>query len=310
MRVSADEPAETAAVVNWQAKRAEEDKKVPAPSQKLEAKTPPQVRTHQHETQFSSQGSKDAANPAAMFPQEAKNRQPGVNWSLEVAVRKPNLLARFFGKLLKKADSTTPADLVKEPMKKPTVKPAFERDAQLKVTRQPVPALPPPVVRESAKKNEWPSHPEKARREPLMFPGSDERRHPRATFGEHDFPSQAHGPAQFRAAHRRCKGSVEPATFPASESRLEQYFAPQSREASFEPMPTNWPELPDLPKVAAASFAWPGAAPLKQPSEFEAGPSNWWPELNDSPTKKEHSWRALMRSVQRLQRLEKEQRGY
>ena len=92
--------------------------------------------------------------------------------------------------------------------------------------------------------------------------------------------------------------------------RVEAKVVHRGGQTRLEPAETCWPELPALPMVAAASFTWPGAGRVKEIMDYEPAAANDWPVLAESSAKLEAGWRALLRSVERSQRLEREQRGY
>lgn len=91
-----------------------------------------------------------------------------------------------------------------------------------------------------------------------------------------------------------------------------------------DPSPTLWPDLPQSDQVTSATlwrelpdsevfaatgfFSQPVARPVA--SRFPETMPNSWPSLAPEPVTTDFNRRSLIRSLQRSQRLEKEQRGY
>jgi hypothetical protein len=113
---------------------------------------------------------------------------------------------------------------------------------------------------------------------------------------------------------RRSPARVEAAPSPVAENQPSADRWPSGLEIVSDPSPICWPELPQPGQLHTAAFSRPSVSNRSEQSSaqngFPANVPNWWPDFAPDPVAKEYNWRSLLRSVQRSQSLEKEQRGY
>jgi len=113
---------------------------------------------------------------------------------------------------------------------------------------------------------------------------------------------------------RHSPARVEAPPPPVAENQPSADRWPSGLEIVSNPLPICWPELPQPGQLHTAAFSRPSVTNRSEQSSaqngFPANAPNWWPDFAPDPVAKEYNWRSLMRSVQRSQSLEKEQRGY
>jgi len=164
--------------------------------------------------------------------------------------------------------------------------------------------------------SEWRRTQEKTVSAPTVFPGVDGSHADRASFTE--LPSQArltHLEPWFSEQHRSAAHSRHQSQFlPSrhSEALVDTgvNFLPKPRLDS-ERRSASWPELPSSIHQSSTSFAGHGFGQVAEEMNFaDTVPANCWPELDSDRGREEQTCRSLMRTVQRAQRRDREQRGY
>jgi len=160
---------------------------------------------------------------------------------------------------------------------------------------------------------EWHKAEEKIPSAPTVFPGRNGNHAVRASFVESQsqsrrtplesqFPEQR-GSIASSVNHRFFGQHSNPVAEP--DINFHEYRADSEWESA------SWPELPSSMHDTNISLSDRGLSHMAEATKFDAiGPANYWPELGADRNDKEQNWRSLIRTVQRSQRRDREQRGY
>jgi len=159
----------------------------------------------------------------------------------------------------------------------------------------------------------WHKAQEKTESAPTAFRGRNQNPAVRASFSE--LPSQtrlAHLESSFPERHGKIASSRDRSLFrrsfkPAAGPDINFH----GYRVDSEWQPSAWPELPSSMLHTSSSFSDHGLVQVAESTHFAATvPANRWPELGADRNAREQNWRSLMRTVQRSQRRDREQRGY
>jgi hypothetical protein len=240
--------------------------------------------------------------PVMTFPDGGNNVSGKVQWNPSLEEKK-GPLARFFGWIMK-APPVKAADKGRE-VPKPDGKPGSAQVLKFESN----------VLRSTKHQATW-ELPSRTAQVPLRFPKSASgQRKP----GSPDYAPKVPAPVKAgvgwgRQSRYQDSTRVQPLgdrdSAPIAQ-RTSPVVAHEERQAPPNASPLCWPELPSGRVKTATSFV-----DQKMPKEVTPGAividtvSNSWPELPTKRVTNEHNWRSVLRSIERRQQLEKEQRGY
>jgi hypothetical protein len=287
-----------------------------------EAEAPIEGARPNHTGGFRHQPALSVVPRKATFSSEDSASTNRMQWAPEDSGKnRSHAIVRFFRRPGRKAKPVT-LETASDP--------APNKELETAKEVQPSPELP-----DGPEKNtKWQPLSEKPQPALITFPTNRSQQHSLASFREPvrppSIPSlQMRTPEKSNSNDRPFAGhnlETAEANVPSvsrNGARAESW--PGNDEVGADLPPTCWPELPDSSQFRATT-SWAGLPDseafaattfYRQPasqsvaqSRFPASLPNSWPDLAPDPVSKDYNWRSLMRSVQRAQRLEKEQRGY
>jgi hypothetical protein len=304
MRVSADDPAEPVPAPSARPEPApRESSSVPEKQWPAKAKVAEEVSTPVR-SESRTDEVKAARAPSVTFAAGQGSQTDRMKWNeVQNESGKRNFVARFVTWLAKKTfpkSSSAPAEgLTANSGTKPAKVIQFESGA-------------PGVKKQSPA---WQAPSEGNQLAPLVFPRlsrakstEKSRKEPQVAVAFKETPVQW---TEQRGNQARLRQS-----FPAAESipvlpdSSARALSREIQDPAPHPQFTYWPELSPNSERSPVPFAEENAAQPRERTRASGTEPNWWPELAPEAARQEYGWRSLMRSMQRSQRLEKEQRGY
>ena len=259
-------------------------------------------RTHQgtvrgRNAEFSESETPSKSSKIASFSTHRIAPQAEMHWLSKSGDKAQGAITRFIRRLSAKLQVAGPHSTFREPA-------SVEAKSLKHIFRVPKTHL-------GNQSPEWQKTQEKTASAPALFPGREDNHALRAAFAalssqprespvESWFPERGHKPLR------------HPSRFDGhSDSVTTRDIDFQARRADSQWLPSTWPELPSSRDRASASFSDRNLGQVPDITTFgTTAAANYWPELGADRSSRKQNWRSLMRTVQRSQRRDREQRGY
>jgi len=248
--------------------------------------------------EFSESDMSSASSNIASFSTHRIAPQAEMQWLSKSGDKTEGVIARFFGRLSAKLKIVEPHSTFGKPA-----------SVEAKSTKRVFQEV--PKTHLGSQSPEWQEANEKTASAPAVFPSRDDNHALRAAFAAlNSGPGESRVESWFpeRGGNllrhpSRFHGHADPV------AKLDINF--QARRADSRWQPSTWPELPSSADHARASFSDQNLGQMSDTTSFgTVAPANYWPELGADRRGNEQNWRSLMRTVQRSQRRDREQRGY